>query len=281
MAVKKIDYMENARYWGMTLVGNELRLVDKPVSYTNNLPVKTRDKIKACSTIGLTYWADHPGKACVWATDFHRRWHVVKIDYKNREVEHYCGKSDALGHVHGSTKCVETGRREGFFACENLQIAALELAIPTLDDMEQHRVLSDIWHSTPVFFNPLDWGPNHTISETKVRKTRLEAKTALRDAEMDKLTSTATAAVRADYAKADAKTAARTMPKRAPAPTKPAPTVVGMTLDAAIKLINFDPDYLDDVPTHRLREALGATPHDDKINTELTRREQTPEQEAS
>lgn len=266
----KPDFNASVRDWGLTWVGHELRYVHKPVTFTNNLPTKTRDKIKACSTIGLSYWADHPGKACVWATDFHQRWHVVKIDYKNREVEHYCGKGDALGYAHGSDKCPETGRREGFFICEKLDIAALELAIPTLDDMEQHEELSRIWHSTPTFFNPDEWQPPKEEPMPTATKPRAPRKKVTAQ-ENAKASAELTTLLKKEAARAAVQAEAL---RKATEPTN-------RPLNVICSIINFDPDYLDDLGNEELVLAVGHTTHDDKINAELATRNIYPAEESA
>ncbi len=286
MTLKKIDYMENARYWGLSAVGQELRLVNKPVSYTTNLPARQRDQIKACSVLGLTYWSDHPGKSCVWATDFHRRWHVVKIDYKNRVAEHYCGKGDALGYKHGSDKCSHTGTRKQFLACESLQIAAMELACPSVEDHDQYAELSRIWHSTPTFFDGKDWEPppaKYTAAEKRLIKERNETKAAQRDAEIDALIEAKTAEYRSQSPEQIVRPPRKKKVVRAVLRKSSLGEVVPprMTLEAAIAIINFDPEFLQDVPSERLVEALGATPHDEKIKAELAARGLTPAKEAS
>jgi hypothetical protein len=46
------------------------------------------ERLAACETVGLHYWADHPAAGHVWAVDDQQRAHVVRIHRDG--AEHVC-----------------------------------------------------------------------------------------------------------------------------------------------------------------------------------------------
>lgn len=81
---------EQAKAFGLSAVGHQLRLTPTRTTATANLSAKTRDKIAACHALGFTYWADHPHNGTVWATDTDQRFHAVRIHATTGKAEHSC-----------------------------------------------------------------------------------------------------------------------------------------------------------------------------------------------
>ena len=54
------------------------------------LPRQARERLAACESVGLHYWADAPVKGCVWAVDESQRAHTVRIDRDTGTARHIC-----------------------------------------------------------------------------------------------------------------------------------------------------------------------------------------------
>jgi len=49
---------------------------------------RTTERLAACETVGLHYWADHPAAGHVWAVDDHQHAHVVRVSPDG--AQHVC-----------------------------------------------------------------------------------------------------------------------------------------------------------------------------------------------
>jgi hypothetical protein len=55
------------------------------------LPKSTIERLAACEAVGLSYWADHPTRNCLWAIDNDRRAHVARM--AAGAAQHVCGNA--------------------------------------------------------------------------------------------------------------------------------------------------------------------------------------------
>ncbi len=67
---------------------------------------RTRERVAACETVGLHYWADHPVAGHVWAVDDHQAAHVVRIESKTGAARHVCAETPDSEVIAG-TACTD------------------------------------------------------------------------------------------------------------------------------------------------------------------------------
>jgi hypothetical protein len=61
-------------------------------------PKTTATWIAACAAHDLTFWSDSPIARTVWATSDDQRWHLVRVNTKDRTAVHACGV-ERHGHL--------------------------------------------------------------------------------------------------------------------------------------------------------------------------------------
>jgi hypothetical protein len=61
------------------------------------------ERIAACASVGLHYWADSPLTNTVWASGDDRRYHLVQIDRTLGRAHHVCGRRYELPGMYVST----------------------------------------------------------------------------------------------------------------------------------------------------------------------------------
>ncbi len=170
MTTKKINFDADARARGLTRVGHELWLVpDKPIKFTNALPVRTSQSVAACAALNLTYWSDHPVSDMVWATDFQGRFHEVRLDRKTQTSAHFCGRSTRFtpeGKVLDTKDCSDAGKTASWQTAVTPQALCEQLNGEWTNYVEPSKL---------------------TAAERRTAKARNEAKAAQRDAEIDDL----------------------------------------------------------------------------------------------
>ncbi len=165
---KKIDYEANARYWGLTNTGRDLRLTaHPPIRFGRTLPNRTAQSVAACAVLDLTYWSDHPQTGMVWATDFHGRFHEVRLDRRAQTSSHVCGRSHRLtpeGSIRDTESCSEAGRTASWLTAATPQELCEQLNGEWVNYVEPTKL---------------------TAAERRHAKARNAAKAAQRDAEME------------------------------------------------------------------------------------------------
>lgn len=236
------------------------------------ITLRTREAVAACSAVGLTYWSDHPAANHLWAADFQGRFHTVRIDRKKNKSEHTCGKY--LGVDEGRIRCPDSNRIESWSTPASLDELSVMLDPTTT---EEDNMATTTAKKTPA----KKAAPKPAAKKTPAKKApakKAAPKPAAKKAPAKK-TEDPFAKSDAMYAKALAKLkdedSAISRPRLSPI-TYSAPIRPKMTLDAAIAMIQHDPDYLEDIDNENLVKALGQTRHDAKVRAELKSRGLTP-----
>lgn len=122
----------DAKFFGLTADGYNLVLKPDKVTYTRNLPVRTRENMSACLAVGMTgFWSEHTEKGMIWATDDYG-YHSVYVDRKRGTAKHCCDKVNF-----GGVYCSRSGPTIDFTVMERA-----ELVLPIKTPVEETVIVT-------------------------------------------------------------------------------------------------------------------------------------------
>lgn len=108
---------ENAKFFGLTADGHNLVLKPDKVTYTRNLPPRTRENMSAALAVGMTgFWSEHTERGMIWATDDYG-YHSVYVDRRRGTAKHCCDKVNF-----GGVYCHRSGPTMDFTVMERLEL---------------------------------------------------------------------------------------------------------------------------------------------------------------
>ena len=257
---------------------------------TTMVSTRMAESVAACAAFGLSYWSDAPGRNVLWAADFQGGFHQVRIDRKQQRS--YLGT-----------------RSEAWSAPTSLTDMSIMLD-PTITFEEEPMAPTKATRTKDRSIT-LSGSTIRSSTEADLKASIREALAPAKKAPAKKAPAKKAAPKPAAKKAPAKKTPAKPVAKKAPAKkaddpfaasdsryeqamaklrasesaisrprlnpiTYNAPIRPKMTLDAAIALIQHDPDYLEDIDNENLVKAMGQTRFDAKVRAELKSRGLSP-----